>query len=59
MVNFFPDVLDMKNIDPQFTSEPVPSSIDGGDDVLSASVMEADEIFAGFAYAPPITSDLS
>ncbi|KAK6640980.1 Serine/threonine-protein kinase Sgk3 [Polyplax serrata] len=52
-------VMDLRNIDPQFTKEQVPASIEQNtDDYLSASVREADDVFAGFSYAPP-TAELS
>ncbi|GLH13847.1 Mitogen-activated protein kinase kinase kinase 7 [Gryllus bimaculatus] len=49
-------VMDLRNIDPEFTKEPVPASVGHSQPacVLSASVREADEIFAGFSYAPPM-----
>lgn len=51
--------MDLRNIDPQFTKEQVPASIEqNSDEYLSASVREADDVFAGFSYAPP-TAELS
>ncbi|KAK7865446.1 hypothetical protein R5R35_002324 [Gryllus longicercus] len=49
-------IMDLRNIDPEFTKEPVPASVGHSQPacVLSASVREADEIFAGFSYAPPM-----
>ncbi|XP_063238014.1 serine/threonine-protein kinase Sgk2-like isoform X2 [Bacillus rossius redtenbacheri] len=50
--------LDLQHIDPAFTLEPVPSSVGRSQThstcLLSASVREADDAFAGFSYAPPI-----
>jgi hypothetical protein len=48
--------MDLKNIDTEFTKEPVPSSVgrSQNDVVLSASVKEADAAFEGFSYAPPL-----
>jgi len=49
-------VMDLQHIDPQFTREPVTSSLGCSQSTyaLSASVQEADDAFAGFSYAPPI-----
>jgi hypothetical protein len=49
-------VMDLQHIDPQFTTEPVTSSLGYSHSTcaLSASVQEADDAFAGFSYAPPI-----
>ena len=49
-------VMDLQHIDPQFTREPVTSSLGCSHSTfaLSASVKEADDAFAGFSYAPPI-----
>lgn len=49
-------VMDLQHIDPQFTREPVTSSLGCSHSTyaLSASVQEADDAFAGFSYAPPI-----
>lgn len=48
--------LDLRNIDPEFTREPVPASVGksahGG--LISASVCDADNAFMGFSYAPPM-----
>ncbi|CAB3365966.1 Hypothetical predicted protein [Cloeon dipterum] len=48
--------MDLKNIDPEFTKEPVPASVGRSQNgtVLSASVLEADAAFEGFSYAPPL-----
>ncbi|XP_059473344.1 serine/threonine-protein kinase Sgk1-like isoform X2 [Neocloeon triangulifer] len=48
--------MDLKNIDPEFTKEPVSSSVGRSQNgaVLSASVKEADSAFEGFSYAPPL-----
>jgi hypothetical protein len=48
--------MDLKNIDPEFTKEPVPSSVglSQQNSTLSASVKEADSAFEGFSYAPPL-----
>ncbi|XP_067006331.2 serine/threonine-protein kinase Sgk1 [Anabrus simplex] len=50
------NVMDLRNIDPEFTREPVPASVGQSHSncVLSASVREADDAFAGFSYAPPM-----
>ncbi|XP_060678665.1 serine/threonine-protein kinase Sgk3 [Hemiscyllium ocellatum] len=47
---------DLQNFDPEFTEEPVPQSICRSPDrsVVNASVLEADDAFIGFSYAPPI-----
>ncbi|PSN57440.1 hypothetical protein C0J52_07332 [Blattella germanica] len=49
-------VMDLRHIDPEFTRERVTSSVGRSQStcVLSASVREADDAFAGFSYAPPI-----
>ncbi|XP_049834560.1 serine/threonine-protein kinase Sgk3-like isoform X2 [Schistocerca gregaria] len=52
------DVLDLHNIDPEFTCEAVPASVATSashrkGSALSASVRIPDDIFAGFSYAPP------
>lgn len=45
--------MDLKHIDPDFTKEQIPASIEQiTERILSASVREADEMFAGFSYAP-------
>ncbi|KAF4524894.1 hypothetical protein B566_EDAN015550 [Ephemera danica] len=48
--------MDLKNIDPEFTKEPVPTSVGQSQNgtALSASVKEADAAFEGFSYAPPL-----
>ncbi|KAL0276314.1 UNVERIFIED_CONTAM: hypothetical protein PYX00_003907 [Menopon gallinae] len=52
-------VMDLKHIDPDFTKEQIPASIEQiTERILSASVREADEMFAGFSYAPQ-TAELS
>lgn len=45
---------DISNFDPEFTEEMVPNSICWSKDhsVVNASVMEADDAFVGFSYAP-------
>ncbi|XP_048451448.1 serine/threonine-protein kinase Sgk3 isoform X2 [Rhincodon typus] len=47
---------DLQNFDPEFTEEPVPQSVCRSPDrsVVNASVLEADDAFIGFSYAPPI-----
>ncbi|XP_051878749.1 serine/threonine-protein kinase Sgk3 isoform X2 [Pristis pectinata] len=47
---------DLQNFDPEFTEEQVPHSICHSPDrsIVSASVLEADDAFIGFSYAPPI-----
>ncbi|CAG2219522.1 SGK3 [Mytilus edulis] len=48
--------LDLKHFDPEFVREPVPASVGksaGGGKMVSASVMEADNMFQGFSYVPP------
>ena len=48
--------LDLKHFDPEFVREPVPASVGksaGGSKMVSASVMEADNMFQGFSYVPP------
>uniref|UniRef100_T1IL53 Non-specific serine/threonine protein kinase n=1 Tax=Strigamia maritima TaxID=126957 RepID=T1IL53_STRMM len=50
---YIPDVqdrMDLKNIDPEFTREPVPASIRVQRNTVSASVMDADNAFEGFSY---------
>ncbi|XP_067138596.1 serine/threonine-protein kinase Sgk2-like [Centruroides vittatus] len=47
------DCFDVKNIDPEFTREPVPQSV-GKSQGMSASVQDADNAFVGFSYAPPL-----
>lgn len=51
---------DLRHFDPEFTEEPVPSSIGRSPDsiLLTASVKEAAEAFLGFSYAPPVDSFL-
>uniref|UniRef100_T1JKP5 Non-specific serine/threonine protein kinase n=1 Tax=Strigamia maritima TaxID=126957 RepID=T1JKP5_STRMM len=54
---YIPDVqdrMDLKNIDPEFTREPVPASIRVQRNTVSASVMDADNAFEGFSYRPPM-----
>ncbi|XP_074642748.1 serine/threonine-protein kinase Sgk1-like [Tubulanus polymorphus] len=51
------DPLDLKHFDPEFVREPVPQSVGKSVDsghMISASVLEADNAFLGFSYAPPI-----
>ncbi|XP_056440549.1 serine/threonine-protein kinase Sgk3 [Gadus chalcogrammus] len=55
---FIPNVTshhDISNFDPEFTDETVPNSVcwSPGHSFVNASVMEADEAFLGFSYAPP------
>ena len=52
---FRPDLtnaMDLRNIDPEFTKEPVPASV-GQSFGISASVKDSDNVFQGFSYAPP------
>ncbi|TRY69915.1 hypothetical protein DNTS_015368 [Danionella cerebrum] len=46
---------DISNFDPEFTDETVPNSVcySSGHSIVNASVMEADDAFLGFSYAPP------
>uniref|UniRef100_A0A8B9R7Z9 Serine/threonine-protein kinase Sgk1 n=1 Tax=Astyanax mexicanus TaxID=7994 RepID=A0A8B9R7Z9_ASTMX len=46
---------DISNFDPEFTEETVPNSvcISTEHSIVNASVMEADDAFLGFSYAPP------
>ncbi|KAK2814830.1 hypothetical protein Q7C36_023096 [Tachysurus vachellii] len=46
---------DISNFDPEFTEETVPNSvcICKDNSIVNASVMEADDAFLGFSYAPP------
>lgn len=45
---------DISNFDPEFTDEMVPNSICWSQEhIVNASVMEADDAFVGFSYAPP------
>uniref|UniRef100_A0A3B4ULE8 Serine/threonine-protein kinase Sgk1 n=2 Tax=Seriola TaxID=8160 RepID=A0A3B4ULE8_SERDU len=46
---------DISNFDPEFTEEMVSSSICWSQEhsIVNASVMEADDAFLGFSYAPP------
>ncbi|KAG1692017.1 Serine/threonine-protein kinase Sgk3 [Nymphon striatum] len=46
--------LDLKNIDPEFTKEPVPASLGKSHVPFSASVQDTDNAFVGFSYAPPL-----
>uniref|UniRef100_A0A8C4DI96 Serum/glucocorticoid regulated kinase family member 3 n=1 Tax=Dicentrarchus labrax TaxID=13489 RepID=A0A8C4DI96_DICLA len=55
---FTPNVssyCDISNFDPEFTDEMVPNSVCWSQDhsIVNASVMEADDAFVGFSYAPP------
>uniref|UniRef100_A0A6Q2X5P8 Serine/threonine-protein kinase Sgk1 n=1 Tax=Esox lucius TaxID=8010 RepID=A0A6Q2X5P8_ESOLU len=54
---FTPNVntpYDITNFDPEFTEETVPNSVCYADhSIVNASVMEADDAFLGFSYAPP------
>ncbi|KPP59433.1 hypothetical protein Z043_122643 [Scleropages formosus] len=51
---------DLRHFDPEFTDEPVPSSIGCSPDstLVTASVQEAAEAFLGFSYAPSMDSYL-
>uniref|UniRef100_H2TDP8 Serum/glucocorticoid regulated kinase family member 3 n=1 Tax=Takifugu rubripes TaxID=31033 RepID=H2TDP8_TAKRU len=51
-VNSFSDI---SNFDPEFTEEMVPKSVCWSQEhsIVNASVMEADDAFVGFSYAPP------
>lgn len=50
----------MRHFDPEFTDEPVPSSIGCSPDsvLVTASIKEAAEAFVGFSYAPSMDSYL-
>lgn len=51
------EVFDLRHIDPEFTREAVSSSVarsHSTTSILTASVREADDIFAGFSYAAPM-----
>uniref|UniRef100_A0A8C1WPZ4 Serum/glucocorticoid regulated kinase family member 3 n=1 Tax=Cyprinus carpio TaxID=7962 RepID=A0A8C1WPZ4_CYPCA len=52
---FSPSVYDISNFDPEFTEETMPNSVcfSSGQSIVNASVMEADDAFVGFSYAPP------
>uniref|UniRef100_A0A667XHU5 Serine/threonine-protein kinase Sgk1 n=1 Tax=Myripristis murdjan TaxID=586833 RepID=A0A667XHU5_9TELE len=55
---FTPNVsspCDISNFDPEFTDEMVPNSVCWSPEhsIVNASVMEADDAFLGFSYAPP------
>uniref|UniRef100_A0A673X388 Serum/glucocorticoid regulated kinase family member 3 n=1 Tax=Salmo trutta TaxID=8032 RepID=A0A673X388_SALTR len=54
---FTPNVnspYDITNFDPEFTDETVPNSVCYTEHaIVNASVMEADDAFLGFSYAPP------
>ncbi|XP_024062815.1 serine/threonine-protein kinase Sgk3 isoform X3 [Terrapene carolina triunguis] len=55
---FNPNVVgpdDIRNFDAAFTEEMVPYSvcISSGYNIVNASVLEADDAFVGFSYAPP------
>uniref|UniRef100_A0A1A7YQF9 Serine/threonine-protein kinase Sgk1 n=1 Tax=Iconisemion striatum TaxID=60296 RepID=A0A1A7YQF9_9TELE len=51
---------DLRHFDPEFTDEPVPSSIGCSPDcaLTTASIKEAAEAFVGFSYAPSMDSYL-
>lgn len=46
---------DISNFDSEFTDEMVPNSVCWSQEhsIVNASVMEADDAFVGFSYAPP------
>ncbi|KAG7455118.1 hypothetical protein MATL_G00253080 [Megalops atlanticus] len=46
---------DITNFDPEFTDEMVPNSVcfSSEHSIVNASVLEADDAFLGFSYAPP------
>ncbi|XP_031656387.1 serine/threonine-protein kinase Sgk1 [Oncorhynchus kisutch] len=52
---------DLRHFDPEFTDEPVPSSIGCSPDssLITASITEAADAFLGFSYAPSMGSYLS
>ncbi|KAG2460779.1 SGK1 kinase, partial [Polypterus senegalus] len=54
---FVPAVMgptDLRHFDPEFTQQPVPSSLGNSDNMLASnSVREAAEAFPGFSYMPP------
>ncbi|MGH0125523.1 UNVERIFIED_CONTAM: hypothetical protein FKN15_036257 [Acipenser sinensis] len=51
---------DLRHFDPEFTDEPVPSSIGRSPDsaLMTASIKESAEAFLGFSYAPSMDSYL-
>ncbi|KAK6489029.1 serine/threonine-protein kinase Sgk1-like isoform X1 [Huso huso] len=51
---------DLRHFDPEFTDEPVPSSIGRSPDsaLITASIKESAEAFLGFSYAPSMDSYL-
>uniref|UniRef100_A0AAQ4NQ27 Serum/glucocorticoid regulated kinase 1 n=1 Tax=Gasterosteus aculeatus aculeatus TaxID=481459 RepID=A0AAQ4NQ27_GASAC len=51
---------DLRHFDPEFTDEPVPSSIGCSPDsaLVTASIKDAAEAFVGFSYAPSMDSYL-
>ncbi|XP_068609984.1 serine/threonine-protein kinase Sgk1 [Brachionichthys hirsutus] len=51
---------DLRHFDPEFTDEPVPSSIGCSPDsaLVTSSIKEAAEAFVGFSYAPSMDSYL-
>ncbi|CAB1342486.1 unnamed protein product [Coregonus sp. 'balchen'] len=51
---------DLRHFDPEFTDEPVPSSIGCSPDssLITASIKDAAEAFLGFSYAPSMDSYL-
>ncbi|XP_048840792.1 serine/threonine-protein kinase Sgk1 isoform X1 [Brienomyrus brachyistius] len=51
---------DLRHFDPEFTDEPVPSSIGCSPDsaLVTSSIQEAAEAFLGFSYAPSMDSYL-
>ncbi|CAH1788131.1 unnamed protein product [Owenia fusiformis] len=48
--------MDLKHFDPEFVREPVPASVgkSTNNNQISASVLEADGVFEGFSYVPPV-----
>ena len=49
---------DLQNFDIEFLEQPVTASVCcDSESRLSVSVMEADDAFLGFSYAPPVPDD--
>lgn len=54
--------MDLKHFDPEFVREPVPASVGksvDSDRMVSASVQDADHVFQGFSYVPPMEDAFS
>lgn len=53
------DAYDLRNIDPEFTREPVPASLLQARSLRAASSLgcrDGDNVFAGFSYVPTTLS---